>query len=127
MGVYDKPKLCIGILAIQGGFQEHEIALQKCSTQDIFANSIELKVIKVTDVGHLNDLDGLVIPGGESTSVRRILNDNLLDGLSEWAKDDRHVVFGTCAGLILLSKNIENSVKVDDRLAKVSRCLFYDF
>lgn len=101
-------KLFIGVLAIQGAFKEHKIALLKCVNHNNFLANVELKVTKVSEAYHLAGLDGLVIPGGESTAIGRIIDENMIGRLSDWSKDDKHVLFGTCAGLIFLSKNLEN-------------------
>jgi cobyrinic acid a,c-diamide synthase len=111
----------IGILAIQGGFSEHECALLKCLKQNggVFQD-INLKVHRVTQASDVPGLDGLVIPGGESSVTSRILDDAIMDELCTWANDDKHILFGTCAGLIVLSKNIENSMAGQQRrLSKV--------
>ena len=108
--------LKVGVLAIQGGFSEHEHALLKCLQQNggVFDN-MNLEVSKVTQAKDIEGLDGLVIPGGESSVNSQIMDDAILDKLSTWANDDKHVLFGTCAGLITLSKNIENSMEGQQR------------
>ena len=116
--------LKIGILAIQGGFSEHECALLKCLTQNggVFQD-FSLKVCKVTQASDVSGLDGLIIPGGESSANSQILDDVIMDELCNWANDDQHVLFGTCAGLIALSKNIQNAmVGQQGRLSKVNGC-----
>lgn len=107
-GMCEPNKLFIGILAIQGGFNEHKIALLKCleTNTDAFA-SVDLEISKIIQPCHLAKLDGLIIPGGESTTIGRFLDQEMIQKLSEWAKNESHVLFGTCAGLILLSKNLE--------------------
>lgn len=113
----------IGILAIQGGFSEHECALLKCLKQNggVFQD-INLKVHRVTQASDVPGLDGLVIPGGESSVTSRILDDAIMDELCTWANDDKHILFGTCAGLIVLSKNIENSMAGQQRrLSKLAK------
>ena len=100
----------IGVLAIQGSFSEHQHALLKCLRQNggVFEN-IYLHVSKVTQASDIVGLDGLVIPGGESSANSQIVDDATIDELGTWVNDDRHVVFGTCAGLIMLSKSITNT------------------
>lgn len=94
--------ITIGILAVQGAFAEHGTMLKKLDV-----NSFEIR--KQTDLNH--HFDGLIIPGGESTVIGSLLTD--LDMLAT-LKDAIHnglPVFGTCAGLILLAKEIEGGEK----------------
>ena len=90
----------IGILALQGAFVEHEKVLAKLGVE-----SIELRNLEDFQQ-HESDLSGLILPGGESTAMGKLLRDQqmlipireaILSGLP---------VFGTCAGLILLTKEI---------------------
>ena len=113
----------IGVLAIQGSFSEHECALLKCLKQNggVFED-INLNVYKVTQASDIAGLDGLVIPGGESSANSQIVDDATVEELGTWANDDKHVLFGTCAGLIMLSKNIENAFAGQQRrFEKVKR------
>ena len=90
----------IGILALQGGFIEHIHVLDKLGIE-----SFEIR--KRTDLDN-RKIDGLILPGGESTVIGKLLREI---GLFETIKDviDSGIpVFGTCAGLILLAKKIEN-------------------
>lgn len=114
-------KLIIGVLAIQGSFNEHKIALLKCLKENDAFQNVDLNVIKVTEASHLGELDGLILPGGESTSIGHIMDQDMVQKLCEWSKNDSHYLFGTCAGLIMLSKNLEgqgsqssNQMKVRD-------------
>ncbi|MCK6255089.1 pyridoxal 5'-phosphate synthase glutaminase subunit PdxT [Fictibacillus sp. KIGAM418] len=86
----------IGVLALQGAVREHIKALQESGAEAVSVKRIE----------ELNDLDGLVIPGGESTAMRRLIDKyNFLEPLKEFAQEKP--VFGTCAGLILMAKRIQ--------------------
>lgn len=88
----------IAVLALQGAFIEHEKMLEKLG-----AESFEVR--QLTDWNQPKD--GLVIPGGESTTQLKLLNDlKLLEPIRK-AIDDGLPVFGTCAGLILLAKKVE--------------------
>ncbi|GHT76354.1 pyridoxal 5'-phosphate synthase subunit PdxT [Bacteroidia bacterium] len=91
-------KLKIGVLALQGGFVEHISHLQSLQV-DTF------EIRKKTDLDR--EMDGLVIPGGESTTIGKLLKElDLYDDLK--AKINQGMpVFGTCAGMILLAKQIE--------------------
>ncbi len=85
----------IGILALQGDFQAHERILWK----------LDLKSAYVKTPAQLRDIDLLVIPGGESTTMSKLARENGL-----WEAIDRfeRPILGTCAGAILLASNIEN-------------------
>lgn len=90
----------IGILAIQGAFAEHRIALEKLGVE---ACEIRQKI----DLTH-QALDGIIIPGGESTVIGKLLKElNMFEVLHHKIMNGLPV-FGTCAGLILLAKNISN-------------------
>lgn len=89
--------MIIGVLAIQGAYQEHIETLNK-----IKEYTIESKLVKTKQ--DFNNLDALIIPGGESTVLSKfIVKWNLFDTILEFTKNKP--VFGTCAGAILLSKN----------------------
>lgn len=91
--------MTIGVLALQGGFAEHSAALQK-----LHAHTVEIR-----KQAHLNGaLDGLVLPGGESTVMGKLLHDTgLFEPLREMIAGGLPV-FGTCAGMILLAERIDN-------------------
>jgi 5'-phosphate synthase pdxT subunit len=85
----------IGVLALQGAFFEHIAILR----------SLGVEVVEVRLPEDLNDLDGLIIPGGESTTIGKLaVIYNLVDPLKQFA----HVkpVWGTCAGMIFMAKEI---------------------
>ena len=84
----------IGVLASQGAFAEHIAKLRQ----------LEAEAVPVRLPEELEGLDGLVIPGGESTSIGRLMRDyKLTNGIKDRAKNGLPV-FGTCAGMILLTK-----------------------
>ena len=84
----------IGVLALQGDFLEHQQALSRLAVESC----------QVRNAEELNDLNGLIIPGGESTVIGKLAQDfDLLEPLRLYAKD--HAVWGTCAGSIFLSKD----------------------
>ncbi|EHN59051.1 pyridoxal 5'-phosphate synthase glutaminase subunit PdxT [Oenococcus kitaharae] len=86
----------IGVLALQGAVSEHVKALEKSGAQAVTVKHPE----------ELSDLDGLVLPGGESTTMRRLMDrSGLFKAVKHFAKSKP--VFGTCAGLILMAKQIE--------------------
>lgn len=93
--------MAIGILALQGAFVEHAAMLDRLG-----ADHFEIRQLKDLD----RPLDGLILPGGESTVMRKLLHDlNLFDPLLERIQSGLPV-FGTCAGLILLAKSVEGGV-----------------
>lgn len=88
----------IGVLALQGAFLEHEKCFERLG-----AEYFEIRQAKDLEKEH----DGIVIPGGESTVMSKLLGEL---GMSERIVDEINAgkpVFGTCAGLILLAKEIE--------------------
>jgi 5'-phosphate synthase pdxT subunit len=92
----------IGVLASQGAFAEHISAL----------NQLGVEAVTVRLPGELAGLDGLVIPGGESTSISKLMlgdkiKDNLLDLINKGMP-----VFGTCAGMILLADDVSDGNQV---------------
>ncbi|WP_096202869.1 pyridoxal 5'-phosphate synthase glutaminase subunit PdxT [Bacillus sp. FJAT-45350] len=86
----------IGVLALQGAVQEHVKCLQAPETE----------IVVVKKVEQLDELDGLVLPGGESTTMRRLIDKyGFFEPLKQFAADGKPV-FGTCAGLILMAKHL---------------------
>ncbi len=88
----------IGVLALQGAFAEHERALA-----GLGASCVEVR--QPRDLS--DDLDGLVIPGGESTVMAKLLHDRALAEPLGRAIADGLPVFGTCAGMIMLAREVE--------------------
>jgi pyridoxal 5'-phosphate synthase pdxT subunit len=87
----------IGVLALQGAFAEHVAALR----------AIGVEAVEVRLPEQLDDVDGLIIPGGESTTMRNLIRRwNLREPILALA-DRGAPLFGTCAGMIVLSKQIE--------------------
>jgi len=85
----------IGVLALQGDFAEHIAMLKRLN--------VESSEVRLPD--QLRGLDGLIIPGGESTTIGKLARAyNLMDSLKIFGK--RRAIWGTCAGAILLSKDI---------------------
>ena len=89
----------IGILALQGAFAEHGMMLDKLSIPHF-----EIRCVKDLEQG----MDGLIIPGGESTVQGKLLRElDMFDTLKDHLDHDMPVM-GTCGGLILLAKHLEN-------------------
>ena len=86
----------IGVLALQGGFIEHIQALR----------GLGLEAFPVRLPGELKGLEGLVIPGGESTTIGRLMGEYQLVKEIEKLIDKGFPVWGTCAGMILLAKEV---------------------
>ncbi|MFP3917571.1 pyridoxal 5'-phosphate synthase glutaminase subunit PdxT [Lysinibacillus telephonicus] len=88
--------LKIGVLALQGSVREHIQQIQKVGCVAVAVKSTE----------DLKGLNGLILPGGESTAIRKLLDqNNLLEPIRTLAKEGMPV-FGTCAGLILLAGKV---------------------
>ena len=101
--------MTVGVLCIQGAFIEHITMLQKISGAISKRDSFTVKVVDVRRSDQLPGLDGLIIPGGESTTLSIFLKkNNFEEALKSWAFDEKRpgVVWGTCAGLILLSDEV---------------------
>jgi pyridoxal 5'-phosphate synthase pdxT subunit len=81
----------IGVLAVQGDFREHAAMLRQLGADPVEVRKPE----------QLGDLDGLVIPGGESTAIMRLIR---LYGLEVAVREFARPIFGTCAGMILLDR-----------------------
>jgi 5'-phosphate synthase pdxT subunit len=82
----------IGVLALQGAFREHARMLRRLGA--------EVREVRLPE--ELDGLDGLVIPGGESTTIVRLAE---IYGLDEAIRRFRGAIFGTCAGMIVLDRN----------------------
>jgi pyridoxal 5'-phosphate synthase pdxT subunit len=90
--------LKIGILAVQGDFEAHAAKLRQLGAE----------TLEVRTVADLERCDGLILPGGESTTQLQFLQEEgLYDAIRRFAADGR-AVFGTCAGAILLATEVKN-------------------
>lgn len=86
----------VGVLALQGAVREHIKAIEACH-----AEAVEIKKKE-----QLKEVDGLIIPGGESTAIRRLIDQyDFMEELKQFAHEGKPM-FGTCAGLILLARNL---------------------
>jgi 5'-phosphate synthase pdxT subunit len=87
----------VGVLALQGDFAAHEAALKRAGAEPV----------EVREADQLNAIDGLIIPGGESTTMLKLLRyEGLFEPLAEFGR--RKPIFGTCAGAILLAREVSN-------------------
>jgi 5'-phosphate synthase pdxT subunit len=88
----------IGILAVQGDFEAHAAMLAR----------LDAESVEVRTPADLTGCDGLILPGGESTTQLQFLQEEgLADAIGKFAKDGG-AIFGTCAGAILLATEVEN-------------------
>lgn len=88
----------IGVLALQGAVREHVTSIEACGANAVLVKRAE----------DLNGIDGLILPGGESTTMRRLIDlYGMMEPLRVFANEG-HPMFGTCAGLILLAKSLVN-------------------
>lgn len=86
----------IGVLALQGDFLEHQVMLA----------GLGAEVVQVRLPEHLHGLDGLIIPGGESTTIGKLaVAFGLMEPLRDYAQE--HAVWGTCAGAIFIARHID--------------------
>jgi 5'-phosphate synthase pdxT subunit len=102
-----KPR--IGVLALQGDFEAHLRAFTDLG--------VEARAVKLPE--HLTDLDGIILPGGESTTIGKLM---VQYGLREPLKqkiEEGFPVWGTCAGLILLAKETDNALASQPLLASI--------
>jgi pyridoxal 5'-phosphate synthase pdxT subunit len=95
-----KSRLRIGVVAVQGNFREHVAVLRRLGAE----------AVEVRKPEELDGLDGLIVPGGESTAIGRLMR---LYGLEEALRRFPGPVFGTCAGLILLGRDRLGLVDVE--------------
>src|SRR5579862_2625152 len=86
----------IGVLALQGDFDAHRRRLQELGAE----------VVLVRQAEDLDSIDGLVIPGGETSAFLRLLGDHTFKKLKEFVR--RKPTFGTCAGAIMLAREVQN-------------------
>lgn len=88
----------VGVLALQGAFREHREVLEALDTP-----TVEVRVPE-----HLSGVDALILPGGESTTMTRLLETSGLRSPLEERLRDGMPAFGTCAGLILLAADVRD-------------------
>ncbi len=90
----------IGVLDLQGAVIEHVLSLE----------AVRAEAVRVKHVGELEGLQGLIVPGGESTTIGRLAREyGFIDAIRRKAAEGM-TVWGTCAGLILLAKEIRDGI-----------------
>jgi 5'-phosphate synthase pdxT subunit len=98
--------LTIGVIGVQGAVSEH-VSIMKQVLKD--KPDLNGKVITIRDKKDLDVVDGVILPGGESTTISRIINQlGILNDLKEKVKNKEIALMGTCAGCILLGKKMIN-------------------
>jgi len=109
MESYSPKKLRIGVLALQGDFEAHIKMLEELG--------VEGKAVRLPK--HLENLDGIILPGGESTTIGKLM---VLYGLDEPLQQkirEGFPIWGTCAGLILLACETDNALEGQPLLASM--------
>jgi pyridoxal 5'-phosphate synthase pdxT subunit len=87
----------VGVLSLQGDFEAHTRALERAGAKPVYVRA----------AADLDGLDGLIIPGGESTTMLKLLRmENLVEPIAEFGR--KKPIFGTCAGAILLANRVSN-------------------
>lgn len=89
----------IGVLALQGAFREHRLMIESCGTE----------AVEIRKPANLDQVQGLIIPGGESTTIGKLMCDFGLDQAILRRAEAGMPIFGTCAGLIVLAKTVRGS------------------
>mmetsp|Transcript_32764 Transcript_32764/g.59897 ORF Transcript_32764/g.59897 Transcript_32764/m.59897 type:complete len:255 (+) Transcript_32764:83-847(+) len=125
------PRRRLGILALQGAFEEHEASFRRLPAEILQ----QLDIIQVRTIAELDSCDALVIPGGESTTMKIIAGTDLfmdhlrafvhgrtVDGKS--AAGPRRPVWGTCAGCILLSDHVMNELPGESGQTPAKKCKY---
>ncbi|MBV8820959.1 MAG: pyridoxal 5'-phosphate synthase glutaminase subunit PdxT [Acidobacteriaceae bacterium] len=98
----------VGVLALQGDFEAHGKALQRAGAEPVEVRSAE----------DLKAVDGLIIPGGESTTMLKLINEEgLFEPIREFGQE--RPIFGTCAGAILLAQGVTNPQQPSLRLMDI--------
>jgi len=96
----NRPIVHIGVLGLQGDFQKHLEMLRKI-------DGVEVRIVR--SARDLEWCDGLILPGGESTTIGKLMARYGVDEAIRGRVSEGMTVFGTCTGMILLSKDIESS------------------
>ena len=92
-----KPRRRVGVLALQGDFREHLAALRAC----------EVEGVPVRLASDLDAVDALILPGGESTTMERLMSPELRTSITQRNAAGMPVM-GTCAGMILMARQVED-------------------
>jgi len=105
-------KISIGVLGIQGAISEHIVSIEHV----LKVTNMPGEVVVINRKREINDINALIIPGGESTTISRVLHkSDLYTDISKRIEEDNLPVMGTCAGCVILAKEItdnSNDVKL---------------
>ncbi|TMW63862.1 hypothetical protein Poli38472_002803 [Pythium oligandrum] len=99
----------VGVLALQGAFQEHIDMLHKLQLTDASGQRVVVRAFAIRLPEQIQDADALVLPGGESTTIGKVATRwGLLEPLREWVANKRPI-WGTCAGMIMLAQSAKHA------------------
>ncbi len=91
----------IGVLSVQGAVSEHLDHLRRCDTE----------AVAIKNVKSLDEVSGLILPGGESTTIGKLIEAfGLADSIRRRTRDKSLALFGTCAGMVLLAGEITDGI-----------------
>jgi pyridoxal 5'-phosphate synthase pdxT subunit len=97
----------VGVLALQGDFERHRRALERVSVTAAGERGEAVDSVEIRKPEELRDVDGLIIPGGESTTLLKLMDHGGFGPAIEKFHAEGKPLFGTCAGLILLARDVE--------------------
>ncbi|HXK01525.1 MAG TPA: pyridoxal 5'-phosphate synthase glutaminase subunit PdxT [Verrucomicrobiae bacterium] len=99
----------VGVLSLQGDFAAHGAALERAGAEPVYVRERE----------QLDDIDGLILPGGESTTMLKLMRyEGLFEPVADFGR--RKPVFGTCAGAILMAKEVSHPAQESFGLVDVA-------
>ncbi|CEG46465.1 pyridoxal 5-phosphate glutaminase subunit pdx2 [Plasmopara halstedii] len=99
----------VGVLALQGAFEEHISMLQGLDNISVAGQRVIVKANAIRLPNQLETVDALVLPGGESTTIGKVaVRWGLVEPLKKWVADGRPI-WGTCAGMIMLSQQAKHA------------------
>jgi pyridoxal 5'-phosphate synthase pdxT subunit len=103
-------KINIGVIGIQGAVSEHVSSMQKTLQNSNINGNVKI----INNIEEINEIDGLIFPGGETTTISKILNKSrFFETISKRIQKNNLPIMGTCAGCVLLSsKMTENPKKI---------------
>jgi 5'-phosphate synthase pdxT subunit len=101
--------LTVGVLALQGAFEEHMAMLEGLRASAADGQPVRVTAVAVRLPEQLEGVDALVLPGGESTTIGKVaVRWGLVEPLKKWVADGRPI-WGTCAGMIMLSQQAKHA------------------
>ena len=113
-------KISIGVVGIQGAVSEHIASMEKTLQE----TNTPGKVLAIKNTRGINKIDALILPGGESTTISRILlKSGLSDAISERIKKNNFPVMGTCAGCVILASEMTDNIKDVKLLYAMNMCV----